>query len=1456
MFSSIKHRWRLGVLLFGGLVIYACTDLANPPDTGKYPLNVQVKITNSENSVLDPSNPADIPEVDEISLLISGASLYTPEGGVYSLPFEPSPLSMDPENPVSYASESSAPANRYRRFELSLGTPTANESSSPAISIEGQYDGQSYSYELFEPVTLDFAIDPSIELGEEDASPLTLIITFNYLKWLQKEGAIEGWDHSDSEEIISRVLSSATIEVIKESPDGPIEVVESVTVGTTKHPQAAESSGSLPFTVKLSKAISNILEVDYRTVDKTAVSGSDFLKAEGTLVFEPGSTTKTLEVGIIDDDLFEDDETFELELTGTRIIDQSNTLSKSAGTTSSASLSPTGKTGPGKLKSFSKTAQRENFGSFKMVQKAPAAKAVIDSNLKKATGTILNDDDPIVKPKVRLEGSPAKAENSGPLRFTIELSEATSETVEIDYRTLDQTATSGSDYKAKSGTLVIPPNELAATVDVALINDEEVEPDETLILELTAVRGGEIDTQAKQAVGTILNDDEQEAVSPPLVSISNVPSASEGNGPISFTIKLSRAAEESVEVDYRTVGNSATAGSDFLAASGTVVFPPGSVEKSVRIELVDDTEAETDESFELELLAARGATIDDNKRKAAAVIFDDDEEKQPEPPVSVGIANNPRNAENAGKLSFSILLSAEASEDIEVDYQTIPGTADAGSDYEAAASTLLIPAGSLEGVIKIVVIDDEEYEADEEFGLMLTDVRGGVIDSKKATATGTILNDDPEPEPVVISLAGDVEAPESNGSLEFTVQLSQAATENVVVDYTTSDQSALAGSDYTSAAGSLSIPQGSTTGIIPVAILDDEEQESDETFTLRLTSVVGGQLNNSAKQATGTILNDDEAPQAPPPAVSITNSPQAMENAGPLTFTLELSATPEQAVEITYQTINKTAKRDEDFEHISGTLLFPAGTTEQQLVVNLIDDDRVEADETFELELLSATGATLNSAYRKATGTILNDDEEPVPPVTAAITGNRQAPENAGSLSFTVRLSDTAEEAVEIDYRTLGNTAQPGVDFQAASGVLVIPAGDLEGNVEVLLIDDEEYESDETFTFELTGIRGGELDNSATSATGTILNDDPEPEPVTVGLANNPQAAENETDLSFIVRLSRSIDETVEVRYQTVNKTAKAGSDYIAADGTLTFSPGTSQQTIAVGLIDDREFEPQETFELHLVSATGAAIDNTQKRATATITDDDPEPVPVTAGLSGDVEGAENSGQLAFRVHLSEPADEEVEVDYRTLDQSAKAGSDYQAASGTLIIAAGDTEGYVEVTLTDDGEVENDEQFILELTEVRGAILDADSNRATATILDDDEEPAAPKISVSLADEPEAFENGGSISFTVRLSEASTDTVKVDFETQDNSAHAGSDYEAATGTVVFAPGTTAMQVTVTLIDDEEWENDEKFFLNLLSATGAEIQDNAKKTFGTILNDDEKDNAKGGNGKGNKNGKGS
>ena len=199
--------------------------------------------------------------------------------------------------------------------------------------------------------------------------------------------------------------------------------------------------------------------------------------------------------------------------------------------------------------------------------------------------------------------------NSGTtaFNFTVTLSAASAPAVTVNFATSNGTATAGSDYVATSGTLTFAPGVLTQTITVNVNGDTTVEPDEAFLVTLSAPVNATI--AIAQGTGTIVNDDA--AVVLPTLSINNV-LQNEGNSGLTqfvFTVTLSAASATPVTVNYATSDASATAGSDYNAASGVLTFAPGVLTQTITVNVIGDTVIESTETFVLTLSAPVNATI-------------------------------------------------------------------------------------------------------------------------------------------------------------------------------------------------------------------------------------------------------------------------------------------------------------------------------------------------------------------------------------------------------------------------------------------------------------------------------------------------------------------------------------------------------------------------------------------------------------------------------------------------------------------------------------------------------------------------------------------------------------------------------------------------------------------------------------------------------------------------------
>ncbi len=455
------------------------------------------------------------------------------------------------------------------------------------------------------------------------------------------------------------------------------------------------------------------------------------------------------------------------------------------------------------------------------------------------------------------------------------------------------------------------------------------------------------------------------------------------------------------------------------------------------------------------------------------------------PAVSVADASVSEGDSGTHDLAFTVTLSSAATGPVTVAYQTANGTATAGTDYAAQSGTLTFAAGETSKVVHVSVTGDTAVEANETLSLALSSPSGATI--ARGTATGTIVNDDVAPPTLSIADAsfaeGSAAAP---GQGSFTVTLSKASASAVTVQFATANGTAIAGSDYVARSGTLTFAAGETTKTIAVAAIGDSTVEADEGFTVVLSNPTGATIARGT--ATATIVNDDAAPGAATLSIGdVTFSEGSAAAPGQGIFTVKLSKASASPVTVHFTTENGTATAGSDYVRKTGNLTFAAGQTTRTITVAAIGDSVAEPNETFNIVLSNASGATIADAT--GVGTIVNDDSTTLPSLrigdASFAEGSAAAP---GHGTFTVTLSAASATPVTVNFATSNGTATAGSDYVAQSGSLTFAAGETSKTVTIAAIGDSVAEANEGFTVVLSNAVGATIADG--SGAGTITNDD------------------------------------------------------------------------------------------------------------------------------------------------------------------------------------------------------------------------------------------------------------------------------------------------------------------------------------------------------------------------------
>ena len=659
--------------------------------------------------------------------------------------------------------------------------------------------------------------------------------------------------------------------------------------------------------------------------------------------------------------------------------------------------------------------------------------------------------------------------------------------------------------------------------------------------------------------------------------------------------------------------------------------------------------------------------------------------------------------EKVGVTTFRVLRRDGADGTVSIDFANQDGTALNGVHYTAVAGTLTFGPGEIIKVIEVPILDDTTYSgANTTFTLNFSNAAGTTI-TGPASLLVTIAEDDPKPKLSVVGSATVQEGGAETHEIPLRVELTGAT--RVAVTTTWSAYPAQAG---VTNGGPITFAPGETEKTITFRYAGDALPGADRSYSV---SVASSPTSDAVGSAEIKVVDDDYA------SLSIADATVG-ENTSYVYVPVTVSA-PGRNVSFKYTTADGTATAGSDYTARTETVSINDRSTTISIEIPILRDLLLdEPNETFEIVISEVSGATL--ADGRAVVTITNAE----PPTPSLLLDNWAGHESSDA-TFLLRLSaaTTKEVTVLATTRATGTTAQPGSDFVARTETLRIPAGQTSATFTVDVIDDQVPEGNESFVVDLSQPVNATLSNGWYPwAVGSITDDDtttPMPA-VTIDDAMIVEGHSGTKKLFVRVRLTAAPTTQASVAWATADGTALAGTDYESTTGTLTFGPGTIEQTIAVTILGDAAVEADETFTVNLTSPTGALF--ARSTATCTITNDDASPPPpmpaVTVSGGGAMEGHSGTASIAVLVSLSSPAQSPVSVTYATVSGTATAGTDYLHAGGTLTFAAGETTRSIVISVLGDTLTEGEESFTVQLTS--GAGVTIESGTAVCTIVDDD----------------------------------------------------------------------------------------------------------------------------------------
>ena len=304
-----------------------------------------------------------------------------------------------------------------------------------------------------------------------------------------------------------------------------------------------------------------------------------------------------------------------------------------------------------------------------------------------------------------------------------------------------------------------------------------------------------------------------------------------------------------------------------------------------------------------------------------------------------------------------------------------------------------------------------------------------------------------------------------------------------------------------------------------------------------------------------------------------------------------------------------------------------------------------------------------------------------------------------------------------------------------------------------------------------------------------------------------------------------------------VSVTISQSGDFGATTGSRTVTiPTSGSVTFTIATSDDSTDESDGSVTATVNSGSGYTVSSSQSSGTVAVSDNDVPPTPVVSISAGNA--VTEGGNVEFTVTASPRPTAALAVEV-TISQDGDFGA--STGSRTVTIPAS---GSVTLTISTSDDSMDEPDGSVTATLVDGAAYDLGSSKTGTVAVSDNDDPPPSSVTVSVAD-ASGQEYEWVVDFSVTLSEASSEDVRVRFttyawrgatrDTLSQRAKMFIDYQLTDTTVVFAPGETERTVSVWLTDDSRSESEEHFTVELSDPQGASIGQG--EATGTILDDD-------------------
>ena len=878
---------------------------------------------------------------------------------------------------------------------------------------------------------------------------------------------------------------------------------------------------------------------------------------------------------------------------------------------------------------------------------------------------------------------------------------------------------SGQDAPARQTTLTFTPGNWNEPQPVSVTAMQDADTRDHVVRIDHEVRGtGDYANVTTEQMVVVITDDDTEVQ--PLISIypDSGRAITEGST-ARFRVIATPAPSGSIDVNV-TVAESGDFADSGQTGARTVTIGNGGRTSFLHVTTDNDSDDEANGAITATVDPGNGYDPDAVFDSASITVLDNDDATQPEASFA---ASSSSAGEGAGTRNIRVDFDPALTTGITLRYDVSGNATGGGNDYSiSGAGSLQVSAGASSASIPVSIIDDSTDEPNETVRLSLTSGSGYRLGARTVHTLTITDNDDPPPATPVVSISGGGTITEG-GTATFNLSATPAPPSQITVNVNVVDSGSFAGSGQ---AGSRQVTIGAGgSGTLTVTTDNDSTDEPDGSLTATIASGQGYSPSSSSGSAS-VAVNDDDLPP-PTPAVSISGG-GAITEGGTATFTLTASPAPQGSISVT---VNVTQSGNFARGGQTGTrriTIGGSGTATFSVTTN--NDSTDEPNGSISAAIRSGTGYTVHSQSGSYSVTV-NDDDEPLPQISISRDAASVGEGQAASFTLSANPTPTADLVIHLDISQRGDFAADGA---TGAKTVTFPANTATATHTVATVDDDSDERDGTVTARVVS-RSHYRVASANEASVSVTDDDvPVPEiRVTSEQATRP-AFRDGTDfegatLKFILHADVAPEADLEVTVQVDEPGNAFVNSADAGTRQVTIPARQNRATLNVRTIDDSIVEDPSsaTVTTTVQSGTGYTVAaQPRNEAEAIVHDNDGLPT-----LSISDGSAEEGDEVYFQVTLSKPVAHEVSFTYSTesgtLDGqnygNANQSEDYPFTSNNATIYPGSERFEIWIPTFDDAHDEGDETFTVILYYPENATID--DGEGTGTIKNSDPLPDA-----------------------------------------------------------------------------------------------------------------------------------